>query len=77
VFNANFGENVITDFDVTQDALALSHTLFAHDTVAQVLSQTYDAAAGAVIAVDAHDTITLHGVTKDLLINHPDVFHFF
>jgi probable HAF family extracellular repeat protein len=77
VFNANFGKDVVTDFDVNHDVLALSHTLFANDTIAQVLSQTHDSTAGAVIAVDAHDTITLHGVTTAQLAAHPSDFHFF
>jgi hypothetical protein len=77
VFNANFGKDVVTDFDINHDLLALSHTLFANDTIAQVLSQTYDTTAGAVIAVDAHDTITLHGVTAAQLAAHPSDFHFF
>jgi Ca2+-binding RTX toxin-like protein len=77
VFNANFGKDVIRDFDVNYDTLALSHTLFAHDTVAQILSQTHDTSAGAVIVVDAHDTITLHGVTTAQLAAHPSDFRFF
>jgi hypothetical protein len=77
VFNANFGKNSVTDFDVNHDVLALSHTLFTNDTVAQVLSQTHDTGAGAVITVDAHDTITLLGVTTAQLAAHPSDFHFF
>jgi hypothetical protein len=77
VFNANFGKDVVADFDVNHDILAFSHTLFANDTAAQVLSQTHDASAGAVIAVDAHDAITLHGVTTALLATHSSDFHFF
>jgi Ca2+-binding RTX toxin-like protein len=42
VFNANFGKNVINNFDVNHDILAFSHTLFANDTVAQILSQAHD-----------------------------------
>ena len=66
VFNANFGQDVVTDFDLNHDVLALSHTLFTHDT-----------AAGAVITVDAHDTLTLLGVTTAQLASHPSDFHFF
>jgi hypothetical protein len=57
--------------------LAFSHTLSANDTAGQVLSQTHDTSAGAVIAVDAHDSITLHGVTVAQLAAHPSDFHFF
>jgi hypothetical protein len=77
VFNANFGKDVVTDFDVNHDALALSHTLFANDTIAQVLNQTHDTGAGAVITVDAHDAITLLGVATAQLAAHPSDFHFF
>jgi hypothetical protein len=77
VFNANFGKNVVSDFDVTQDNLAFSHTLFANDTIAQVLSQTHDTSAGAVITMDSHDTITLHNVTTSQLAAHSSDFHFF
>jgi probable HAF family extracellular repeat protein len=77
VFNSNFGKDVVTDFDVNHDVLALSHTLFANDTIAHVLSQTHDTTAGAVIAVDAHDAITLHGITTAQLAAHPSDFHFF
>jgi large repetitive protein len=77
VFNANFGKVVVNDFDVNHDALWLSNALFSHDTVAQVLSQTHDTSAGAVIAVDAHDTITLTGVTTTQLAAHSSDFHFF
>jgi hypothetical protein len=77
VFNANFGKDTVTDFDVNHDVLALSDTLFTNDTVAQVLSQTHDTHAGAVITVDVHDTITLLGVTTAQLAAHPSDFHFF
>jgi hypothetical protein len=77
VFNANFGNDAINNFNTNHDTLAFSHTLFANDTVAQVLSQTHDTSAGTVIAVDAHDSITLHGVTKAQLAAHPSDFHFF
>jgi hypothetical protein len=61
VFNPGFGKNTITDF-TSQDVIAFDHTLFTHATAAQVLSQTQDTKAGAVIVVDAHDTVTLTGV---------------
>jgi Bacterial Ig domain/RTX calcium-binding nonapeptide repeat (4 copies) len=77
VFNANFGKVAVSDFDINHDVLWLSNALFAHDTIAQVLSQTHDTTAGAVIAVDGHDTITLHGVTVAQLAAHPSDFHFF
>jgi Ca2+-binding RTX toxin-like protein len=62
VFNPKFG------FD---------HSQFANATASQVLSQTHDSKAGAVIVVDAHDTITLTGVTVAQLQSHLSDFHFF
>jgi len=60
VFNPGFGKETIKDFNPSQDVILFDHTLFA--TASQVLSQTYDTKAGAVIVVDAHDTVTLVGV---------------
>jgi probable HAF family extracellular repeat protein len=57
VFNSNFGKETVTDYNVSQDVLALSHTLFTNDTASQVLSQTHDSKAGAVIVADAGDTV--------------------
>jgi len=57
--------------------IAFDHTLFANATPAQVLSQTHDSAAGAVIVVDSLDTVTLTGVTVAQLQSHASDFHFF
>jgi phosphoserine aminotransferase len=71
----------VSDYAVNQDALAFDHTLFTQDTTSQVLSQTYDSSAGAVIVVDAHDAVTLAGVTLAQLqaaqSAHLDWLHFF
>jgi Ca2+-binding RTX toxin-like protein len=64
VFNPNFGNDTITGFDVKHDVVSFAKTLFTPATASQVLSQTQDSAAGAVILVDTHDTVTLAGVTK-------------
>jgi hypothetical protein len=77
VFNASLGQETITDFNVNQDVIALNHTMFANATTSEVLSQTHDSTAGAVIAIDAHDTITLTGVTVMQLQSHMSDFHFF
>ena len=45
--------------------------------VTQVLSQAHDTKAGAEIVVDAHDTVTLTGVTVALLQSHAGDIHFF
>jgi Bacterial Ig-like domain len=77
VFNPNFGKVTVTDFNVNQDALAFDHTLFANATPLQVINQAHDAKAGAVIGVDANDTITLTGVSVAQLQNHLGDIHFF
>jgi Ca2+-binding RTX toxin-like protein len=77
VFNPNFGKETIKDFNINQDVIAFDRTLFANATPAQVLSQTHDSSAGAVIAVDASDTLTLTGVTVAQLQSHASDFHFF
>jgi probable HAF family extracellular repeat protein len=81
VFNPNFGKETATDYNVNHDVIAFDHTLFSNDTVSQVLSQMHDTNAGAVIAVDAHDTVTLAGVTVAQLqaaqAAHVDWLHFF
>jgi hypothetical protein len=74
VFNANFGKVVVNDFDVNNDTLWLSNAV---SQLAQALSQAHDTTAGAVITVDAHNTITLPGVTVAELAAHPSDFHFF
>jgi Ca2+-binding RTX toxin-like protein len=63
--------------DTFDDSITLSQTLFPVDTVAEILSHTHDTNAGAVIVVDPHDTITLHGVTTAQLVAHSSDFHFF
>ena len=77
VFNPNLGKETVTDFNVSQDILAFDHTLFANATASQVLSQAHDTSAGAVITVDAHDTVTLTGVTVAQLQHNTSDFHFF
>jgi len=81
VFNQNFGKETITDHNVNQDVLAFDHHLFSSGTASQVLSQTHDSTAGAVIVADAHDTLTLTGVTVAQLQAaqnaHADWLHFF
>jgi hypothetical protein len=76
VFNPNFGKNVISDFNVSQDGLRFDHTLFSNATASQVLSQTHDTSAGAVIIVDANDMVTLTGVSVAQLQSHLTDIHF-
>jgi hypothetical protein len=75
VFNENFKSATIGDFDVTKDAIDISHTLFA--SVSAILAGAQSAASGldTVIVDAAHDTITLKGVTVAELQAHANVFH--
>jgi hypothetical protein len=78
VFNPGFGNNTITDFNVSQDVLRFDHTLFAKTTASQVLSQTHDDSKGdAIIVVHHGDTVTLIGVTVAQLQSHLGDFTFF
>jgi Ca2+-binding RTX toxin-like protein len=77
VFNPSFGKDTIKDFNVNQDVLSFDHTLFTHATASQVLSQTHDSSAGAVVVIDAHDTVTLTHVTVAQLQSHSSDFFFF
>ena len=77
VFNPSFGKDTVADFNVSKDVIAFDHVLFSNATTAQVLSQTHDSKAGAVIVVDASDTVTLVGVTLAQLQAHQGDFHFF
>jgi probable HAF family extracellular repeat protein len=76
VFNPSLGKETIKDFNVNQDVITFDHTLFTNATASQVLSQTHDTAAGAVIVVDAQDTVSLTGVHLADLQSHLNDFHF-
>src|SRR5262249_10074496 len=79
VFNPGFGKVTISDFGKNgdQDGLRFDHTLFANQTAAQVISQAHDSTAGAVIVVDANNTVTLTGVSVAQLQGHASDIHFF
>ncbi len=73
VFNfANVGQTTVTDFHPATDILEFGSPIFANALA--VLNATHDDGHGnAVIAVDAHDSITLNGVLKAQL--HATDFH--
>src|SRR5262249_39669957 len=79
VFNPAFGKVTISDFGKNgdHDGLRFDHTLFANQTSAQVISQAHDSTAGAVIVVDANNTVTLTGVSVAQLQGHASDIHFF
>jgi hypothetical protein len=74
VFNfTGVGQTTVTDFHPATDTLQFSDHLFAN--LQAVLNATHDDGHGdTVIALDAHDTITLTGILKAQL--HASDFHF-
>ena len=77
VFNPGFGKDTITDFNVSQDVLRFDHTLLAQAMASQLISQTHDSSAGAVIVIDPNDTVTLANVTVAQLAANPSAIQFF
>jgi hypothetical protein len=75
VFNNHFGSATIADFNVHQDTIDLSKTLFA--SVREILADAHPADFGhdTVITDAAHDQITLTGVTVAELHAHANDFH--
>ncbi|SHN77109.1 autotransporter-associated beta strand repeat-containing protein [Bradyrhizobium erythrophlei] len=73
VFNfAGVGHSTITNFDPAADAIKFSSSIFAN--AQSILNATHDDGHGnAIIAIDAHDSITLNGVLKAQL--HASDFH--
>ena len=73
VFNfAGVGHDTVSNFNPEIDSLLFSSALFA--TTQAILDATHDDGHGnAVVALDAHDTITLAGVLKAAL--NPADFH--
>jgi Ca2+-binding RTX toxin-like protein len=74
VFNfIDVGHNTVTNFHPDTDTLQFSGTIFANAQAA--LNATQDDGHGnTVVALDAHDTITLAAVLKAQL--HTADFHF-
>jgi hypothetical protein len=75
VFAANFGNVTIGNFDLGTDVIEIDHTVFA-DFEALLAAAHDDGNGNAVIAADAHDTITVKNVTVAQLVQHQGDFHF-
>ena len=60
-----FGQDTITDFNVTKDVIQFNPSLFAN--YAAVLPSINQSGANTVISYDANDTITLSNVTASTL----------
>lgn len=73
VFNfASVGHDTVTDFHPTTDAIQFANPIFA-DAQAALNAAFDDGHGNTVIALDAHDTITLAGIAKAQL--HVSDFH--
>jgi Ca2+-binding RTX toxin-like protein len=81
VFRVGFGNDVITDFTVTNapgvlhDTLAFDHNVFAD--IAAVMSHSAQVGANVVISLDANNSITLQNVALSTLSTQIDDFFFF
>lgn len=75
VFNAGFGAATIGDFDVNNDKIEISHSLFG--SIAEILAAATDSGPDTIItdATPAHNTITLKGVAAAQL--QASDFHLF
>jgi Ca2+-binding RTX toxin-like protein len=69
-----FGTNVITDFNLNNDAIQFDRSIFA--TSAELFSHTLNTAAGAVIDDTNGNTLTLSGVTLAQMQAHANSFYF-
>ncbi|RTL69928.1 MAG: hypothetical protein EKK41_13465 [Hyphomicrobiales bacterium] len=78
VFRPGFGNTTVTDFKVSgasHGTIEIDHSIFA--TWAALDAALADSKQGAVITVNAAESITLNGVTKaQLEANHLADFHF-
>ena len=78
IFNSGFGRDTIADFHASgnfHDIVQLDHALFASWSV--VDAHLSNSALGAVLTLDANDTITFTAVTKaQLELNHATDFIF-
>lgn len=72
VFEAGFGNDVITDFKSQNDSIQIARSLLADFTA--VKSHASQVGADVVIAIDAANTITLVGVTLDSLLAKDFIF---
>jgi VCBS repeat-containing protein len=65
VVNAGFGNDTITDFDVSKDVIQFSPALFANYSAA--MANTQQVGTNTVINYDANDTLTLNVTASSLI----------
>ena len=73
VFAPNFGHDTIRSFDVNNDVLQFSRSVFT--SASDVLAHAVDTSAGLLITDSYGDTITLDHITKSMLASHTSDFH--
>ena len=74
-FKPGFGSATIGDFNVSQDAINIDHTLFASVTALLASAQPIDGGQSTLITDTANDKITLLHVTPAQLQAHSTDFH--
>ena len=78
VFKSDFGTVTVTDYKPSIDQFYFDHTAFSSvfPNVAAIIAATHDDANGnAVISHDTTHTITLTGVSTQMVTNHQNDFH--
>ena len=75
MFNPQFGNATIGDFDVNNDAINIDHSLFATVNAFLQHAQLSSSGLDTIITDAANDTITLKGVTVAQLNAHQADFH--
>jgi Ca2+-binding RTX toxin-like protein len=73
-FTANFGNDIVSDFNLGEDLIEIDHTIFA-DFAAVMANTADDELGNAVITYDDNNTITISGVTKVQLLANPGDFN--
>jgi hypothetical protein len=65
VFHTGFGRETVTDFDTSQDVIALDHTLFS--SFSSVMQHAAQSGSSVLITYDRADVITLQNTTLSSL----------
>jgi hypothetical protein len=76
VFNPNFGQLIIKNFDPVSDNISFGKSVFAD--IDALIAATHDDLSGNAVVTDAlHDTITIQHTTTAQLLTQQSSFHFF
>lgn len=74
VFESNFGDDIITDFDLSRDVLEIEENIngLSIDSPADLAAYVTEVGGSAVISFPNGDSITLQGVTREALLDNLD-----